>query len=106
MSYSFTSSFFRSFVHGNFDAVALLNGQSLQMLGGRSVRLRTYNIQHSFDPPLSYQLAFVNPSESLCGLEICVKSTRNCAIATSSVMLPPRGTYIFDYSPSFSSLIS
>jgi len=59
VGYSYNSSALLSYVHGNLDAIARSADTSLQMLGGNSLRRRSYMLQHLLKPPYNYEIFVV-----------------------------------------------
>jgi hypothetical protein len=55
---------FKSYVHGNYDAITK-NGKNYLMLVNKSLYKKEYNLQFQFDNQFSYELFFVNPTNSL-----------------------------------------
>jgi hypothetical protein len=62
ISYKYLDSPLRTYVHGNFDAVARCSDGRLQLLGGSSFLYRVYNLQFCFFPDHDYEIMVVNPS--------------------------------------------
>jgi len=62
VSYSYSDAPLRAYVHGNLDAIALLSGQKLELLGAVSMLQREYRLQCYCDEDATYEFALVNPT--------------------------------------------
>jgi hypothetical protein len=60
VSYRYRGAPLRTYVHGNFDAIAQGAKGALQLLGGTSFLRRQYNLQHELQPGVVYELGLVN----------------------------------------------
>jgi hypothetical protein len=61
-SYQYKNSPLRSYVHGNFDAIAKGEDDSLELVGGSGFLRRDYNLQYQLQTECKYELAMVNPT--------------------------------------------
>lgn len=52
----------KSFVHGNFDSIAMKSNKKTKLLGEVSLRQKEYRLQHVLDNNKEYELFLVNPS--------------------------------------------
>jgi len=64
VSYQYNNSTVRSYVHGNLDAVSLMNDGALNFLEARSLLRRDYYLQHPLEPGYKYEIVLINPSQS------------------------------------------
>lgn len=62
LSFSFSGSGFKNYVHGNIDAISYLNN-NIKYVGGISFFTRTYNLQYIFEPDVAYSIAIVNTTK-------------------------------------------
>jgi hypothetical protein len=99
VSYRYLGSPLRAYVHGNLDAIARLPDQRLQLLGGQSVWLREYNLQHALSAHCSYELGIVNPTEGKQRIECRTLSANGKLVSSQVVVLPPRGSHLFKVMP-------
>ena len=99
VSYRYLCAPLRSYVHGNLDAIARLPDQSLQLLGGQSVRLREYNLQHALEKQGRYQLGIVNPTLKTQRIVCRTLSVSGKLMGSQTATLPPRGSHLFEVSP-------
>ena len=60
VSYSYKSDF-RSYVHGNLDAVSLKSDNKIQKLGVKGLLNREYHLQHELFNDAKYEIGVVNP---------------------------------------------
>lgn len=60
VSYCYLDAPLRTYVHGNFDAVAQKPDSGLQYLGGASFLRRQYKLQHELLPGVVYEIGLVN----------------------------------------------
>lgn len=97
--YRFNNMILNSYAHGNFDAIARLNDQSLQLLGGLSLRKRNFNLQHDLECYAAYDLAIVNPSPKDLQIKLTVLLSSGKLFYTETITLCPRGTHIFCITP-------
>ena len=98
VSYRYLRSPLRSYVHGNLDAIACLPDQSLQLLGGQSVRLREYNLQHLLEKQCRYELGIVNPTINTQKIVCRSLSVSGKLMWSQTATLPPRGSHLFEVS--------
>ena len=99
VSYRYLGSPLRSYVHGNLDAIARLPDQSLQLLGGQSVRLREYNLQHVLEKQGRYELGIVNPTLKMQRIVCRTLSASGKMMGSQTTTLPPCGSHLFEVSP-------
>lgn len=99
VSYQYLRAPLRSYVHGNLDAVARLPDQSLQLLGGQSVRMREYNLQHALKKQGRYELGIVNPTLKTQRIVCRSLSASGKLMDSQTATLPPRGSHLFEVSP-------
>jgi hypothetical protein len=64
VSYCYRNAPLRSYVHGNFDAIALSNDSKLEFLGSAGLLPREYRLQYEFNEGSTYEIALVNPSST------------------------------------------
>jgi hypothetical protein len=82
----------RGYVHGNLDAIALTNGDTLELLGNVAKFRRTYFVQHLLSGPAQYEFFLSNPSRS--PLTVVSKIKRGLKWEKySTSMISPRGIY-------------
>jgi len=106
VSYSSDKSPLRSYVHGNFDAVALLPDYRYQLLGGISLRKRFYNLQYCFKPPSKYDIFIVNPSDRLLEIEFIHTSPSGLVKSSSINKINSFGLSSFSMNPDFNDYVS
>lgn len=94
---------FKSYVHGNYDAICLKPDGSLQLLGGTSFLHRKYCVQYLFDSHIGYEVALVNPTRKEQKIKLSTFETDNVPVSESSIHLPPRGSRIIEYPPRLNS---
>jgi len=99
VSYRYLGAPLRSYVHGNLDAVACLPDQSLQLLGGQSVLMRDYNLQHCLKKQGRYELGIVNPTLKMQRIVCRTLSASGKLMGSQTATLPPRGSHLFEVSP-------
>jgi len=99
VSYRYLCAPLRCYVHGNLDAIARLPDQRLQLLGGESVRVREFNLQHSLDTHSCYELGIVNPTLNKQRIVCRTLSVSGKLIGSQTATLPPRGSHFFVVSP-------
>lgn len=95
VSYSYRSAPLRSFVHGNLDAIARLPDQSLQLLGGQSIRRREFNLQHAIGIRGRYELGVVNPTPKRQKIVCRTLSVFGELQSSQTADLPPGGSHLF-----------
>lgn len=84
----------RSYVHGNFDAIAKDSNGDLSMLGTSHWKKREYHLQHELTGPAFYELSFVNTSKSSQKLSIsCISTVKERRISSETFDVPSRGVY-------------
>ncbi len=88
---------FRSYVHGNYDAICLEPDGGLQLLGGTSLLPRKYYVQYVFSPLISYEVALVNPTPKTQKIRLSIFEADDTPVSDSSIHLPPRGSWITKY---------
>jgi len=99
VSYRYRSAPLRAYVHGNLDAIARLPDQSLQLLGGRSIRRREYNLQYALDVHGSYELVIVNSTPKKQKI-VCRTLAASGKIEHKQTFgLLPRGIHLFRVAP-------
>jgi hypothetical protein len=95
VSYRYRGAPLRAYVHGNLDAIARLPDQSLQLLGGQSIRCREYNLQHALGAQGYYELGIVNPTPQKQRI-VCRSLTASGNLVDSQFIdLSPRGSHLF-----------
>lgn len=99
VSYRYLNAPIRSYVHGNFDAITRLSDQSLQLLGGKSIRRREYNLQHELDLRFIYELGIINPTRKNQKIVCRTLAENGCQISCQSADLPPYGSHLFHITP-------
>lgn len=99
VSYRYMNSPLRSYVHGNFDAVARLPDGSLQLLGGSSIRRRSFNLQHTLISTCCYELALVNPTPRSQWIVCKILNADNVIINTINVKLESRASCFMPVQP-------
>jgi hypothetical protein len=99
VSYRYRNAPLRAYVHGNLDAVARMPDQSLQLLGGRSLFGREYNLQHSLACTNIYELGIVNPTRHVQRIECLTLYTDGKICTLQSVDLAPKGSHLFKVTP-------
>ena len=99
VSYRYLCAPLRSYVHGNLDAIARLPDQSLQLLGGQSVRMREYNLQHDLKKQGRYELGIANPTLKNQKIVCRTLSVSGKMVSSQTATLPPRGSHLFEVSP-------
>jgi hypothetical protein len=96
VSYRYKGAPLRAYVHGNLDAIAMLPGKSLQLLGTRSILAREYRLQHELRGPALYEVGIVNPSTGRRRISCKVISARNGQVLEAhETQLKPRGCHVF-----------
>ncbi len=95
VSYRYRCAPLRAYVHGNLDAIALLPDQSLQLLGGQSVRCREFHLQHALGMQGYYELGIVNPTPNKQRVVCRTLYVNGKLIDLQSVDLAPRGSHLF-----------
>jgi hypothetical protein len=83
----------KAYVHGNLDAIALVDGK-LQMLGNFGVLKRSYQIQHPFVGAANYELFIVNPCDKEVRIEVQSRNSSSRWKKFNSLTLQPRGSEI------------
>jgi len=101
VSYRYRNAPLRAYVHGNLDAVALMPDQSLQLLGGRSLLAREYNLQHSLASNSIYELGIVNPTSQVQRFECRTLCADGILCTSQSVNLVPKGSHLFKVTPEY-----
>jgi hypothetical protein len=104
VSYRFCGAPLRAYVHGNLDAIARLPDQSLQLLGGHSVRRREYRLQHALVIQANYELGMVNPTPKRQKIVCRTLSAGGKLLDSQAVDLAPRGSHLFKVAPRHSQL--
>lgn len=99
VSYRYRAAPLRAYVHGNLDAIARLPDQSLQLLGGQSVRRREYSLQHALLAPGSYELGIVNPTRKKQRIVCRTLSASGKLLGSQAMTLAPRGCHLFRVAP-------
>jgi len=99
LSYRYRGAPLRAYVHGNLDAIARLPDQSLQLLGGVSVRCREYSLQHDLGTQGSYELGMVNPTPKKQRIVCRTLSANGKLSDCRAVDLEPRGSHFFSVAP-------
>ena len=99
-SYKFASTPVHSFVHGNLDAIARLDDDSLSPLGGSSIRNRTYKLQFNLRITETYEFIIVNPSKSAQIIEFTVLNFSSNVIFSETINLASLACHIFRYTAS------
>lgn len=100
LSYCYRKSPLRSYVHGNLDAVALIPGGELELLGGSSISQREYRLQHALQPTGRYELAIVNPTSRRRRLTCQLLSVLSGKpVHAEEVSLAPCGSHVFSLPP-------
>ena len=61
VSYCYRGAPLRSYVHGNFDAIAFTPGRKFEFLGSAGVLTREFRLQHEFYEGSTYEFTIVNP---------------------------------------------
>ena len=85
----------KSYVHGNYDAIAKTNN-AFQLLGGVSFLYRKYQLQYLFLPKNNYEVVIVNPCSKVIRIKIQVISMKNGVILNTQVAkVNPRVPFIF-----------
>jgi hypothetical protein len=92
---------FKSYVHGNYDAITK-KGNNYLMLVNKSLYRRDYNLQLQFDYQFSYELFFVNPTNSIQNFDLNFLNGDDCS--SEFFILQPRGSIsipvLLKYNPS------
>lgn len=101
VSYRYRGAPLRAYVHGNLDAIARLPDQSLQLLGGQSIRRREYNLQHALGMQGYYELGIVNPTPKKQRIVCRTLSASGKLLDSQTVDLPPRGSHLFRVAPEY-----
>jgi hypothetical protein len=99
VGYSHNSSVLLSYVHGNLDAIARSADTSVQMLGGQSLRRRSYMLQHLLTPDYNYEIAIVNSSKSSQVIRCDVLSLNGRLVQTFKASLQSRAMHLIPVSP-------
>ena len=99
VSYRYRDAPLRAYVHGNFDAIAYLPDQSLELLGGPSIRRREYNLQHALGTQGYYELGIVNPTPRKQRITCRTLSASGKLLVSETVQLPPLGSHLFRVAP-------
>ena len=99
ISYRYRGAPLRSYVHGNLDAIARLPDLSLQMIGGRGLRLRNYNLQYDLSNHGIYELGMVNPTSKKLRIACEALSCDGFISSSQVVDLLPRGAHLFSVFP-------
>lgn len=99
VSYRYRGAPLRAYVHGNLDAIARLPDQSLQLLGGQSIRCRKYNLQHALSTQGYYELCIVNPTPKKQRIVCRALSASGKLLGLQAADLPPRGSHLFRVAP-------
>lgn len=96
VSYRYRGASLRGYVHGNLDAVALRPGNSMQMLGSRSVFAREFRLQHELLSSTLYELALVNPCARKMSLFLQVFSVRGKGVLEQQrAAVQSKGCHVF-----------
>lgn len=95
VSYRYCGAPLRAYVHGNLDAIARLPDQSLQLLGGQSIRCRQYNLQHALGTQGYYELGIVNPTPKKQRIVCRALSASGILLGLQTADLPSRGSHLF-----------
>jgi hypothetical protein len=93
----------KSFVHGNFDAIAKQNDKEY-LLSNSSFKLKTYNLQHVLLHNYSYEIFWVNTSPLYQTFKIIEQTKED--IKTTILEVPPRGIQNYKKPPNNKSLNS
>jgi hypothetical protein len=100
VGYRFRNAPLRSYVHGNFDAVASEGPNHLGFLAGDGLLWREYRLQHELLPGSSYDIAIVNSSPRaqtvFCKI---LEVAQNNELSTLTAILPAGGCHYFTVKP-------
>ena len=99
VSYKYSGAPIRGYVHGNLDAIARLPNQSMQLLGGQSIRRREFNIQHELVMHGYYEFGIVNPTPRIQRIVCRSPSASGKLLISQTVNLLPRGSHLFRVVP-------
>lgn len=100
VGYSYESSPLLSYAHGNFDAIAYSQDSDVQVLGSKSLRRRSYFLQHLLTLPFSYDIVIVNTTNSLQVIRLDEVSADWKIVNSHKISLQSRGSHIFPIHPS------
>ena len=95
VSYRYKSAPMRSYVHGNFDAIARGPDGRLELLGVYSPRRREYRLQHELTGPAVYEMMIVNPTPRRLSCRCRLFSTGGALVSSTKVRLTPSGCDVF-----------
>lgn len=99
-SYRYKDSPLRSYVHGNYDAIAKPpENYVYEMVGGSSFFRRKYFLQHYFFTDYRYELFFVNPTNRRQRIDVYVIDKGNKCNSKSTFYLDPRESTIHEVIP-------
>lgn len=99
VSYRYKGGVLRSYVHGNYDAIARLPDQTLQLLGGTGLRRREYHLQLALVNGSTYQLSIVNHAAKTQRISCKMLSSKGGILDSQAIDLTPRGVHFFKLKP-------
>lgn len=98
VSYSYKGSSFRSYVHGNLDAISYSYEKELQMLGSRSFMRREYRLQYELQGDANYEVGLVNSSNKSLSVSCSAVSTRDGdVIQLQKAKIQSKGSTVFSF---------
>lgn len=86
VNYCYRDAPLKSYVHGNFDAIAMIGDENLQLIGGCSFLPRLYNLQHQIIPGVNYEFGIVNSSQKYQIFTCKLLSVHSCSILNSETL--------------------
>lgn len=86
---------FRSYVHGNLDAVTIKSNGKVVPLASSLIKRRSFNIQYQFNIKNIYLLSLVNPTKRKQRFKINIIKKNTNEVITKCVNINPLGTYIY-----------
>lgn len=99
ISYQFKQSKIRSYVHGNFDAIARHPNGNLELLGGTSFLNRNYNLQYKLLKNSFYEFIIVNTSNIIQRITFKYISEDGKEIDIYELIIQVRGSNIYKFQP-------
>jgi len=98
VSYSYKNAL-NTYVHGNLEAIALLEDDSYELLCVPSFLQRKFNLQFELKDSALYELGLVNPTNKMQSVVCSYLSLENGRVVKrQEVDICPKGSFVFDIS--------
>ncbi len=99
VSYRYREAPLRSYVHGNFDAIAHSANKSPQLMGGDGLRRREYHLQLLLDDHNVYEFLIVNTTSRLQKVVFETRTREGSLCNTRVTQVQPGGNDLFKLVP-------